>query len=506
MSKSRKKNIPETKRVKKKEILINYEQQERRVAILEDAKLENYFVERVQDRTTVGNIYRGCVETVVPSVGAAFVNIGGEKNGFLYLNDRLSLIHEENIDVSSGESVHKKGSSPPLKAGQELIVQVTKEPFGTKGPRLTTHVSLPGRYLVLMPFERHFGVSKKIDDEGERQRLRSILGEFKIPEHMGLIIRTVAWGATDKELHRDFILLLKLWERIDNASKKRQAPFLIYEDYDLVLRMIRDYFNEEIGAIWIDSKEEYRRVFRFVKSYMSRLVHTVRYYRENIPLFEKKKVEEQIKNLYSSKVFLKSGAYIVIEPTEGLTVIDVNSGKFHRKKISQEEMAFAVNCESAREIARQLKLRDVGGIIVIDFIDMMEEKHRREMINVFKSVLARDRTRTDILNLSKLGLVQMTRERTHRTLESLSYSDCPYCHGRGKIKSHFSTALYALRELKNHLMSKRQKRIVVEVHPDVAASLNNENFQALNNIMRRFGTKIEVKENPSFHVEKTVFS
>jgi len=490
--------------VKKKEILINYEQQERRVAILEDGKLENYFVERARERTTVGNIYKGRVETIVPSVGAAFVNIGWEKNGFLYLNDTASLAMEEEVEVGNGGG--RKAEAPVLKEGQELMVQVTKEPFGTKGPRLTTHISLPGRYLVLMPFEKHFGISKRIDDEAERRRLRSILEELKVPGGMGLIIRTVAWGATGKELHRDLALLLRLWDSIEKASKKRNAPFLIYEDYDLVLRMLRDYFNEEIGTIWIDSKEEFKRVLRFVKSYMGRLANTVLFYREKTPLFEKKGIEKDIERIYSNKVFLKSGAYVVIEPTEGLTVIDVNSGKFRRKNISQEEMAFAVNCESAREIARQLKLRDVGGIVVIDFIDMMEEKHRREMVNCFKSALSSDRAKTDILGLSKLGLVQMTRERTHRTLESISYQECPYCHGKGKVKSAFSIAVSVMRDLKNHLANAKIRKVMLEVHPDVAASLNNENFQALRNIGRRFGARIEVKANDTFHIEKVVMS
>jgi len=487
--------------VKQKEILINYEQQERRVAILEDGKLENYFVERLQDRTTLGNIYKGRIETIVPSVGAAFVNVGGEKNGFLYLNDTVSLGADEEVELAPGTPPVKKQENPALKEGQEFIVQVTKEPFGTKGPRLTTHVSIPGRYLVLMPYERHFGISKRIDDDAERKRLRSILGELKVPDHMGLIIRTVAWGATDKELHRDLALLLRLWDRIDKASKRRNAPFLIYEDYDIVLRMIRDYFNEEIGCILIDSKEEFKRVFRFVKDYMGRLVNTVLFYRDKTPLFEKKGIEDEIERLYSNKVFLKSGAYIVIEPTEGLTVIDVNSGKFRKRNISQEEMASSVNCESAREIARQLRLRDVGGIIVVDFIDMMEERHRRELINVFKSALSSDRAKTDILGLSKLGLVQMTRERTHRTLESISYKDCPTCQGKGKVKSAFSVALAAMRELKNYLVNNKARKITLEVHPEIATSLNNENFQALRNISRRFGARVEVKPNASFHTE-----
>ncbi len=489
--------------MKKKEILINYEQQERRVAILEDGRLENYFVERAKGRTTVGNIYKGRVETIVPSVGAAFVNIGQEKNGFLYLNDTVSLSLE---DEEEAGALERKREAPVLKEGQELIVQVTKEPFGTKGPRLTTHISLPGRYLVLMPFERHFGISKRIDDDAERKRIRGILDELKVPEPMGIIIRTVAWGATGKELHRDLALLVRLWENIEKTSKKRSAPFLIYEDYDLVLRMLRDYFNEEIGSILIDSKEEFKRVLRFVRSYMCRLSNTVLFYRDKTPLFEKKGIEDAIEKLYSSKVFLKSGAYIVIEPTEGLTVIDVNSGKFRRKNISQEQMAFAVNCESAREIARQLKLRDVGGIIVIDYIDMMEEKHRRELINVFKSSLSSDRAKTDILGLSKLGVVQMTRERTHRTLESISYQECPYCHGKGKVKSAFSIALAAIRELKNYLTNNKTRKVLVEVHPDVASNLNNENFQSLRNVGRRFGARIEVKANESFHIEKVSMS
>jgi ribonuclease G len=494
--------------VKKKEILINFEHQERRVAILEDGKLENYFVERAQDRTILGNIYKGRVETIVPSVGAAFVNVGMEKNGFLYLNDTLAMAMEtEDIDLKEGaDGGGKRPEHVQLKEGQELLVQVTKEPFGTKGPRLTTHISLPGRYLVLMPFERHFGISKKVSDDAERHRLRAILSGLKVPEHMGVIMRTVAWGATEKEIQRDFQLLLRLWDRIDKAGHKRNAPFLIYEDYDLALRMLRDYFNDEIDSIWVDSKDEFRRVLRFVRSYMARLSNAVKFYRDNTPLFEKKGIEGEIEKLYAIKVFLKSGAYIVIEPTEGLTVIDVNSGKFRKKNISQEQMAFSVNCESAREIARQLRLRDVGGIIVIDFIDMMEEKHRRELINVFKSALSSDRAKTDVLGISKLGLIQMTRERTHRTLESISYKDCPYCQGKGKVKSAFSIALTALRELKTHILKNKVRKATIEVHPDVAASLNNENFQALRSLCRRFGVRSDVKAHADFHIEKVVIS
>ncbi len=494
--------------MKKKEILINFEHQERRVAFLEDGKLENYFVERAQDRTILGNIYKGRVETIVPSVGAAFVNVGMEKNGFLYLNDTLAMAMEtEDIDLKEGaDGGGKRPEHVQLKEGQELLVQVTKEPFGTKGPRLTTHISLPGRYLVLMPFERHFGISKKVSDDAERHRLRAILSGLKVPEHMGVIMRTVAWGATEKEIQRDFQLLLRLWDRIDKAGHKRNAPFLIYEDYDLALRMLRDYFNEEIDSIWVDSKDEFRRVLRFVRSYMARLSNAVKFYRDNTPLFEKKGIEGEIEKLYAIKVFLKSGAYIVIEPTEGLTVIDVNSGKFRKKNISQEQMAFSVNCESAREIARQLRLRDVGGIIVIDFIDMMEEKHRRELINVFKSALSSDRAKTDVLGISKLGLIQMTRERTHRTLESISYKDCPYCQGKGKVKSAFSIALTALRELKTHILKNKVRKATIEVHPDVAASLNNENFQALRSLCRRFGVRSDVKAHADFHIEKVVIS
>ncbi|MFA5038513.1 MAG: Rne/Rng family ribonuclease [Candidatus Omnitrophota bacterium] len=491
--------------MKKKEILINHEQQEKRVAILEDGKLENYFVERPQDRTILGNIYKGRVETIVPSVGAAFVNVGMEKNGFLYLNDTLALaMEEEGVELKEGNG--KRPENAPLKEGQELIVQITKEPFGTKGARLTTHISIPGRYLVLMPFEKHFGVSKKISDDAERQRLRAVLSGLKVPEHMGVIVRTVAWGATEKEVQRDFYLLLRLWERIEKASQKREAPFLIYEDYDLALRMLRDYFNEEIDSIWVDSKDEFKRVLRFVRSYMGRLSNIVKLYKEKTSLFEKKGIEQEIEKLYSNKVFLRSGAYVVIEPTEGLTVIDVNSGKFRKKNISQEQMAFSVNCESAREIARQLRLRDVGGIIVIDFIDMMEERHRRDLINVFKSALGNDRAKTDVLGISKLGLIQMTRERTHRTLESISYKDCPYCQAKGKVKSAFSIALVAMREMKTFVLNNKVRKITIEVHPEVAASLNNENFQALRGLCRRFGVRVEVKGNAAFHIEKVQIS
>ena len=473
-----------------KEILINAELQEKRVAILDNNRLEEFYIERPQDRTIVGNIYKGKIEAVLPSLGAAFVDIGMPKKGFLYLSEVEYFF----------ESLETKNTPPrEIKKGQEVLVQVVKESYGTKGPRFSCHIGIPGRYLVLMPQDNQIGVSRRIEDEEERRRLRQVFQELKLPKDVGFIVRTAASGKSKKELLRDAHFLLKLWKRLERITKNKAAPSLIYEEYDLILRAIRDSFTDDVTKLIIDSKAEYYRIQRFMRAFLSYLANRVELYRGN-DLFEEKDAERQINKIFESKAYLKSKAYIVIEPTEGLVVIDVNSGGF-RGKSGQEEATFKVNCEAAVEVARQLRLRDLGGIIVIDFIDMNKEGHRREVLNILKKALSQDKAKYDIVGISSFGLVEMTRERIHKSTQMIAYQNCPYCQGKGRIKSPLTTSIYALRELKRFLKGKSLREVSLTLNPVVSDEILKDSLN-LRSIEHTFRTKINLINDPALHLEE----
>lgn len=460
------------------------------MAILKDGQLEEFYIEQPQEKTTVGSIYKGRIEAIVPSLNAAFVDVGFEKKSFLYLSR-----DERESEVTEGK---KDTQLPELKKGQEVLVQVVKEAFGTKGARISTEISLPGRYLVLMPQEQHIGISRRIEDENERNRLRQILTELRLPKDVGFIVRTVASGKTRQQLSIDAHFLLKLWSKIKKIARFKPVPSLVYEEYDLTLRVIRDSFTEDIEHLIIDSKDAYHRVHKFVRAFLRHLAGRIVLYRGD-DLFLDKGIENQIHKIFENKVFLKSGAYLVIEPTEGLVVVDVNSGSF-KKRLSPEESAFKVNMEAAVEVARQLRLRDLGGIIVIDFIDMEKEAHRRQVLNVLKTELSHDRAKYDILGISKFGLVEMTRERIHKTVQALSYQNCPYCQGRGKVKSPITMSMYAIKELRRYLKTHRKNLVKLILHPEVAALvLADRKTLQLNE--RKFRTKIELISNPALKLE-----
>ena len=421
-----------------KEIFINIDSKSKRVAITKDNKLEEFYVEANKQDTILGNIYKGRVESIVPSLGAAFIDIGQGKNGFLYLSEVASPLFEENIEkdfVTRYETDNKKVENKKLKSGQEIWVQVTKEPFGTKGPRLTTHISLAGRYLVLMPFDKQIGVSRRIENKSERERLKGVLEKTAINNKMGFIIRTASAEKNKREILRDANQLIKLWKNIKRFAHRKSIPVLIYREIDLILRTIRDYFTEDVDNLFIDSKIEFNRMCRYARSLLSRTkLKRLHLYKGEIPLFESKEIEKEIGKIYSAKVLLKSGAYIVIEKTEGLIVIDVNSGKF-KSKSNSEQTSYLVNLEASKEIARQLRLRDYSGIIVMDFIDMTKEKHRKHVLETLNKALEYDRAKTEVLGISKLGLVEMTRERAGKPAESTYFKICPYCKGSGKVKN-----------------------------------------------------------------------
>ncbi|MDD4938581.1 MAG: ribonuclease E/G [Candidatus Omnitrophica bacterium] len=474
-----------------KEILINIQPQEKRVAIVNNGRLEEFYIERPQDKTIVGNIYKGRIEAVLPSLAAAFVDIGLVKKGFLYLSEIENYF--ESLETQQGA----KCLTQPKK-GQEVLVQAVKESFGTKGPRLSCSIGLAGRYLVLMPQEGQVGVSRRIEDDEERRRLRSVLSEVKLPKDIGFIVRTAASGRPKQELIRDAHFLLKLWKRLEKIIASKKAPCVVYEEYDLTLRVIRDSFTEDVTKLIVDSKEEFYRIQHFMRTFLGYLRNKVELYRGD-DLFEAKDIERQVNRIFESKVYLKSKGYIVIEPTEGLVVIDVNSGGF-TKKLDQEETAFKVNCEAAVEAARQLILRDLGGIIVIDFIDMGRESHRREVLNILKKALSDDRAKYDILGISKFGVVEMTRERIHRTVQTLSYQPCPYCQGRAKVKSPVTMAIFALRELKRFLKGKSLKQVNVTLNPSVIEELLKSK-RDLNMIERKFRTKVNFISESFMHIE-----
>lgn len=456
-----------------KEILIQKDERETKVAILENGKLDDFFIEVEHHQSILGNIYKGKVESILPSINGAFVNIGQERNGFLYLTDAANPLIEETEESGGGQPVsllnrffnpkktekkpeeektdkgrrdnRRRGRrfrkpSPnhlekiPLKENQELLVQVVKDPFSKKGARLTTHISLAGRFIVYMPFDAHNGVSKKIESAEERQRLKGILKEFNFAKSGGFIVRTASKGKSRNELLRDAKFLCKIWSQIQRLSQRKEAPSLIYKEYDLVWKIIRDYMTDQVERLTIDNHEDYVKIRKFVQNLISKAhVQKVHLYRGSTPLFHSRKIAKELEGIYDPRVELKSGAHIVIEPTEGLIVVDVNSGKF-RIKASPEEAAFMVNMEAAPEIARHLRLRDLGGIIVIDFIDMQKEQHKRKVLECLQQALADDPAKSEVNRISSLGLVEMTRARTGKNLEAISFKNCPYCDGRGKIK------------------------------------------------------------------------
>lgn len=430
-----------------REILVHIGQGETQAVIIQDGRLDDFHQEVEHHQSILGNIYKGKVESILPSINGAFVNIGQEKNGFLYLTDvvtpqngeesgpkkffnKLFNRHEKK-ENGHGHNDHK---NIPLKQGQEILVQVVKEPFSTKGARLTSHISLAGRFVVYMPYDTHGGVSKKIESHEERQRLKGLLEGFDFVKTGGFIVRTASHEKGTHELTRDARFLYKIWQQIVRLSEKKQAPALIYKEYDLIWKIVRDYFTNQVDKLIIDSHDDFMKVRKFVANLIGKeAIDKVHFYNDPVPLFEAKGVADELQKIYDTKVSLKSGAYVVIEPTEGLTVVDVNSGKF-KTRASPEDAAFMVNMEAAPEIARQLRLRDVGGIIVIDFIDMGKEGHKRKIIETLENELARDYAKTEVNRISPLGLVEMTRARTGKTLEAISFSDCPYCDGRGKVR------------------------------------------------------------------------
>lgn len=489
-----------------KEILINVESQEKRVAVVEGGVLQEYFIERPSEMTMVGNIYRGVVNSVVSGIGAAFVDIGQSKNGFLYVSDMLSSTREFDVLDEEGKHVPRKIPGPKpsdinrlVREKQDVLVQVGKESIGNKGPRLTTHIGIPGRFIVLMPFDHHIGVSKKVIDRAERQRLHKILKKIAPMCKMGLIVRTAGVGKTENDFRREVKYLSTLWRNIKRDATRVKPPGLVHEEHGLTFRILRDTFSEDISRVLVDSKEEYNKLRHFANNIMPSMKRKLMLYREKTSLFDSRGIEKEIERLYGKKVPIKCGGYIFIEETEGLIAIDVNSGSFSRRNM--EDTALKVNSEAAVEIARQIRLRDIGGIVIIDFIDMMRDRHCREIFDILITSFKRDKARIKILRMSEFGIVQITRQRIRKGVSRVSYQKCPYCKGRGAVKSATTMAIEVLRAIKKEVERVRIKEIRAYVHPDVANYLLNEDRPSITKLESQCRTRIVVIAEPEIHIE-----
>ncbi|OPX25001.1 MAG: hypothetical protein B1H04_00880 [Planctomycetales bacterium 4484_123] len=491
----------------KKEMFINAERDECRIAIVAAGTLSELYVERASQASQVGNIYKGRITNVEPSIQAAFVDFGTEKNGFLHISD----LHPQYFPGQNHrpEAVGRKRARkerPPiqscLRRGQELIVQVTKEGVGTKGATLTTYLSIPGRYLVLMPGMHRLGVSRKIEDEAARAKARSLLQELKPPPEMGFIVRTAGLDRPKQDLQRDLNYLLRLWKAVSQRSKEARAPAELYQESDLVIRTIRDVYTTEIDRIVCDDEAVACKVKEFLRLILPRSAHRVELYSGEVSLFHAFGLEAELEGINSPHVPLPSGGSIVIDQTEALVAIDVNSGRF-RDTEDAETTAVRINTEAAREVARQLRLRDLGGVIVIDFIDMTVERHRRKIEKLLRQEVKKDRARTKLLRMSRFGIVEMTRQRVRPSLASSIFQPCPCCGGSGRVKSAESQSLAAMRLLRLAASDPEVATIELTVSAALADHLLNYLRDDISEVHQRTGTNIRIHVDPEMPADRT---
>lgn len=481
-----------------KEILIRVEPEETAVAVLEDQQLVEIYFERSMNQRLAGNFYKGIVENVLPGMQAAFVDIGLEKNSFLYVEEAAPQRYGDD----EGEGAQQRYSiGEVLKEGQEIIVQIVKEPIGTKGARVTTHFTLPGRYVVLMPTVDYVGVSRRIESEGERERLKKLAEEIK-PEGMGLIVRTVAEGMSQEEFTADIKILIKLWKKIQNKAAHTSAPQLIHKDVDLTQRMVRDNFTEDVDRMLVNSNDVHEKVLDVLDITAPQLKNRV-ILRDVKDIFSLYDVPAQMEKALKRKVWLKCGGYIIIDEMEALTAIDVNTGKY----VGTTNLADTVlktNLEAAVEIARQLRVRNIGGIIIIDFIDMGSTEHQSQVLLLLENELKKDKTKTNILGLTQLGLLEMTRKKVRQGLSSVLQRDCPYCEGKGRVLSEENVSLKAKKEILSVCEYSEAPAVLVEANPAVAAYLIGPGGYNLRNMEQRTGKRIIVKGVAELHMEKVL--
>ncbi|HEX9737370.1 MAG TPA: Rne/Rng family ribonuclease [Thermoanaerobaculia bacterium] len=494
-----------------KKLLVSSDPHETRIAVLDDDRLAEIFIERRQQLGVVGNIYQGRVKRVLPGMQAAFVDVGLDRDSFLYVSEVTDPLADFDFDGEGESDGEGEGDvlgdrrEPPersidelLEVGQELMVQIVKDPLANKGARVTTQVTLPGRHLVLLPGEPHLGISRRIEDEAERQRLRDLLEPMR-PEGHGLIVRTAGAGGTGEDFQSDLAYLMRLWERIRRRGEQVRAPALLHRDLDLALRVVRDYFSSEFSVLWVDDEGTYERIVDFVDQVQPALLGRVKL--GDSTLMERFEIDAEIEEALKTKVWLKSGGHIVIHPTEALVAIDVNTGRYVGSH-NLEDTVLTTNLEAVREVVRQIRLRNLGGIIVVDLIDMIEPSHREEVFAALAAELAKDRARHKVLNISEFGLVEITRKRTRPSLERQLTQPCPYCHGVGRIKALSTIALEMRRQLLRQRGRFSDREVLLRVHPDVARALQREERAVLEELERELDTEIILQSDAQLHHER----
>ena len=497
-----------------KEVIINAESLEIRVAVVEEGKLEEFTIERTSDERLVGSIFKGKVRNLEDALKAAFVDIGFEKNAFLHYWDIVPAGFDNAVEVVERETPKKRDKPritqkdiprlyPP---GAEIIVQVTKGPIGTKGPRVTTNLALPGRYLVLLPNSDQSGVSRKIEAPEERQRLKKILRGLSIPEGMGVIIRTVGEGQQSRYFVRDLALLLEEWKEVQEKINKQPVATCVFQEPDLVERTVRDFLTEDVERIVVDNPKGADRIREMIGRISKRSIQKLKHYSDSQPIFDRFNVTRQLEAAFSRQVHLKSGGYIVIDETEALVAIDVNTGRHKGGGKDQDSTICKVNLEAAEEITRQLRLRNMGGLIVLDFIDMKSRRDQQTVYQKVKEGLRRDRAKTHVLPISQLGLMEMTRQRHSESVRAAVYDDCPYCKGRGKVKSTLTMSVEIQRRL-SEILKKRQRdesdfQLRIVVNPTVLDRLRTEDEKLLIEMEKRYFGKLSFRAEPGLHAEQ----
>ena len=500
-----------------RELIINSEPLEKRVALLLDGRLEKFEIERHSDDRMVGGIFKGRIKNLDAGLKAAFVDIGYSKNAFLHYWDMLPAAADSSVEVVR---VNKKKNAAPRPAeptvkdipslyppGTDIVIQVTKGPIGTKGPRTTTNLSLPGRYLILTPFSDGCGISRKIEDPAERKRLKQLINELTIPEGMGVIVRTAGEGKKSRYFVRDLHLLLKKWEEIQQKMQTERSPACLYQEPDIVERTVRDFLTEEVDRVLIDNKDDHARTADLVGLISKRSRSKIALYKDNIPIFERFNIERQIEQTFQRKVTLPSGGEIVIDETEALIAIDVNTGSHKNRSGDEKNTIYAVNLEAAEEIARQIRLRNLGGLIIMDFIDMKERRHRNAIYDKMVELMSEDKAKTHILPISQLGIMQMTRQRQQESLSSNLYTDCPYCRGRGIVKSATTMSVELQRRLSavarrvTNRNDGKEYSLRVMVHPSILERLRSEDADLLVRMEKTFGVKLAFRADAAYHVE-----
>jgi ribonuclease G len=494
-----------------KEVIINAESLETRVAVMEEGKLEEFTIERTTEERLVGSIFKGKVRNLQDDLKAAFVDIGFEKNAFLHYWDIVPSNFDSGVELVERDT--KKRDKPRVTQkdiprlyppGSDIMVQVTKGPIGTKGPRVTTNLVLPGRYLVLLPNSDQSGISRKIENQPERQRLKKILRELTIPEGMGVIMRTVGEGQQSRYFVRDLALLLEEWKSIQERIKGQPSATCVFQEPDLIERTVRDFLTEDVERIVVDSAKAHDRMREMISKISRRSAEKVKLYSDSQAIFDRFNVSRQLENAFSRTVHLKSGGYIVVDETEALVAIDVNTGR-HKGGKDQESSILRVNLEAADEICRQLRLRNMGGLIVLDFIDMKHPRDRQQVYTRVKDGLRRDKAKTHILPISQLGLMEMTRQRHSESVHAAVYDECPYCKGRGKVKSVLTMSVEIQRKL-GEILKKRSRdesdfQLRIVVHPSVLDRLRNEDEKHLIEMEKRYFGKLSFRADPSLHAE-----